>query len=187
MIFDKKIEEFNFEAGKGLYTIAPGADFDTKRPINVLGAKLNIGQGQEISLHVWNYQEWAKVNNRLVDSPIPQGIYYNSNNPYGEINVWPVPNDSNIKLILYSLKPFCNVEDLDDELIFPPGYRKALKLALSCESGPEFGKMPNAKLEDMAMKAKAAIQRTNTDEILMESDAFGLTEKYNATFWRIYG
>lgn len=185
MLFEKKIESFPFVAGKGLYTIGAGADLNTSRPMNILGAKIKISGGYELPLKVWNYQEWAKICARELESDYPHGIYYNAAYPAGEINVWPIPETTEASLILYSLKPLVLLPNAATEIVFPPGYKKALRLTAATELRMEYGKPADPKLEDMATKARAAIQRTNTDELLMECDAFGLNEARESNMWRI--
>lgn len=187
MIFEEKIEEFTFTPGTGSYLIGSGAAFDSLRPQVILGAKVKkAGESYEYPIQVWNIQEWGKISLRDMESGLPDGVYYNPTFPSGTLNFWPVPDEAN-KILLYSIKPLSLISSASSTLSFPPGYKKALKLALASELCVEYGKPVNAKLEDMATKAKASIQRNNSAPVLMQSDAFGLTDgTVDQEIWRPY-
>lgn len=173
MIFEEKIEEFTFTPGTGAYNIGTGATFDTARPQLILGAKVKrAGEATEFALDIFGLQEWGGITLRTAQSELPLAVYYNETYPNGQLNFYPVPSAAN-KFLLYSLKPLTAVIAATT-MSYPPGYRRALKLALATALAPEFGKGDNSKLEDLANKARAAIARTNTKPVYMTSDAFGL-------------
>ncbi|MGE3681954.1 MAG: hypothetical protein AB7G93_09525 [Bdellovibrionales bacterium] len=184
MIFEKKIEEFTLNASDGVYSIGSGADFDTVRPTLIEMAKIKDAvDSYELPLKIWNAQEWAGITLKTTESTFPEGLYYNPKYPNGEISLWPVPSAAN-KLVLYSEKPLTAIASAATTLSYPPGYKKALKYELGIELAPEYGKSVDAKTEDIWKKSKASIARTNTEPVLMTSDAAGLTSR-KAYDWRI--
>lgn len=185
MIFEKKIEELSFVANQGTYTIGSGGDFDTTRPMMILGARAKeANQNYEYPIEIFNIDQWRRISLKTQGNTIPNCLYYNAGFPLGELNFWPVPTAAN-KVILYSLKPLSSLS-LSTSLSYPPGYKKALKYALAAELAAEFGRSLSPKVEDVAIKSKAALQRANTDPVYMESDALAVqNERYSIyKFWR---
>lgn len=174
-VYERTIENLTLQASTGSYTIGSGATFNTVRPQLILAAKFKqSGQNHEFDLRIYNDEEWAQITDKTLESGIVEGIYYNRTVPYGTIYVWPKP-DAADTLILHSLKPLTALAT-STSLSYPPGYKKALKYALACELSPEYGRPVDPKLEQIARDAKVALQRTNTEPVLMRSDAFGLNE-----------
>lgn len=176
ILYEKTIEEFTFVPSQGLYTIGSGANFNTTRPMQILEALVKEASDDfETRIRIYNTQEWAEVGLKSTESELPVGVFYNSKFPNGELNFWPVPSVANT-LILYSLKPLSSVVAATT-LSYPPGYNKALKYTLATELAPEFGRPSNPKIEDVATKAKAAIQRSNFEPVYLSSDAAKLTNR----------
>lgn len=187
LIFEQTIEEFTFTPNTGAYLIGPGAAFDTSRPQIIVGAKFKkAGETFEYPIDVWNIQEWGKISQRALSSGFPEGVYYNPTYPSGTLNFWPVPDAANT-VILYSLKPLSAIASASTTLSYPPGYKGALKDQLKIDLAEEFGRPVTQTMVDSAKDSKAGIQRTNTEPLIMESDAFGLNECPAYDIWRPYG
>jgi hypothetical protein len=187
MIFEKTIEEFTLTPGTGAYSIGDGATFDTTRPQLILGAKMKkAGESYEFPVEIYNSEQWLEITQRALQTGLPYYLYYKPSYPNGTINLWPVPDAANM-LILSSLKPLETISAASTTLSYPPGYKKALKYALASELEIEFGRPINPKIEDVATKTKAAIQRVNTEPAYMQSDAFGLNECTYYDIWRPIG
>lgn len=174
MIFERKIEEFTFTPSTGAYNIGSGATFDTARPQIILAAKVKkAGEDNEVPIDIYNHEEWASITQRTLTSELPSCVYYNPAYPNGQLNFWPVPSAAN-KAILYSLKPLTAIASAATTLSYPPGYKKALKYTLAEELAIEFSRPLDPRINDKADKARAGIQRNNTEPIYLQSDAFGL-------------
>lgn len=187
LIFEQTIEEFTFTPNTGAYLIGPGAAFNSSRPQIIVGAKVKkAGENYEYPIKVWNIQEWGGISQRTLSSELPQGVYYNPTFPSGTLNFWPVPSVAN-KVLLYSMKPLTAIASAATTLSYPPGYKGALKDQLKIDLAEEFGKPVTQTMVDSAKESKAGIQRTNTEPLIMESDAFGLNECPTYDIWRPYG
>lgn len=174
MIFEKKVEEFTFTPDTASYSIATGATFNSARPQVILEARVKkAGEQYEYPLKVLSHQEWARIAQKTLSADLPTSVYYNRTYPSGTLYFWPVPDAANT-LVLHSLKPLTAIASAATTLSYPPGYKKALKYVLASELAPEFGRPLDPKVEQIARDSKAAIARSNTDEVLLTSDAFGL-------------
>lgn len=176
MIYEEKIEQFTFTPGTGLYTIGTGATFNTTRPQIIAAAKVeDASETIEYTLKIISQQEWARIDQKDLQSSIPQVLYFNQAFPSGELNFWPVPSEAR-KVNLYSLKPLTAIASAATTLSYPPGMKPALKYALAVDLAEEYGRPTSARLEKRASDTRAALQRTNTKPVLLEADAFGMNE-----------
>lgn len=183
LIFERSMEEFTMSSGVGSYAIGDGATFDTERPHIIQGVNFKqAGHSEEWQGKVYSTEEWHRICLKTLQTDLPQGIYYNPTYPNGTIHVWPVPKAAHA-LILFSLKPITKIESSSDDIVFPPGYEKALRYELADDLADEYG-TPNPRLYEKAQKYKANIARTNFDPLILRSDAFGLCESVPYDIYR---
>jgi len=96
---------------------------------------------------------------KTATSDIPDCIYINYTYPLATVYVYPVPSTGTLKVS--SAKPLTSLATSATVLALPPGYERALRLALAIELMPMYG-LANQLIMQMAEKAKRDIQKVNS-------------------------
>lgn len=167
-------ESFNLVPGQSSYTIGTGANFNTSRPTQILKANLKTN-GLETPLEIINYQYWASISTKSIESSLPCKLYYEPASPNGIINLYPVPNTAH-QLVLMTLKPFSKIENatVDNELNYPPGYEEAIVYNLAIRLAPAFGKPLLPEVKEIAYNSLNSIKKLNARSITIASDVYGV-------------
>ena len=144
-------------AGKRVYSVGPGGDWDIERPekINNAGFIVEYQQGQseaEISMFVViSYEQWAQLVAKKTTSSIPLVLYYQATtaNGYGSATVWPVPqydssSNESAYIALYTPGYLQEFTSLDDPFLTPKGFREffVYELATKIHERPPYSKQP---------------------------------------------
>lgn len=164
-------EEFTLTPGTQSYTVGATGAFVTARPLKVESASLEI-QGAnpyEVPMEVIDYDQWSRISDKSLQSSIPTKLYVEGSFPNSTIYLWPVPASAN-KVVLYSRKPIASFALVDDQILLPPGYQRALIYNLAIEMAPEYGKEPMSSVVMIAREAKENIKRTNIQSYIMGFD-----------------
>lgn len=161
-------EEFALTPGVQSYQIGNGAAFNSIRPMEILRASILIDT-QEHPVTLLTKELWPNVFDKSISSAIPTNLYFERTYPNATLHVWPKPT-VDYKIVLYSWKPLEKIETLDDDLIFPPGYARALRYSLAIELAPEYGRPIDTAIAAIAEQAKDAIKTVNSDPQYMTVD-----------------
>ena len=154
--------------GKPVYTWGPGGEILSQRPLKLESAILEeSGLGGESPyewpVSVWSQDEYARgIAMKALESTYVQGVYLEPSIPLARLHVWPLPTTSTTTLLLYPWLPLDAMPTLDAVWSFPPGYDRALRLALSIELAAEYGREVPPLLVAMLAESKAAVKRLNT-------------------------
>lgn len=160
-------QSFTFNAAQESYSIGPGGDFNTGRPVKILDPAVylvmtNPSQPLHERLQVINTQQFEEIVLPLTASTIPQRLYYNPTYPLGTLKLWPVVVNTSDKLLLSSWQPIAG--DITDETArfsVPPGYLDAVRYNLAVRLAMEWDKPLKEGVEKLAIEALAKIQRLN--------------------------
>lgn len=150
--------------GKQSYTVGPGGDVDTVRPLKIQQAYSLDAVNDTFNINILEQYDWNLISNRLVTSQIPTVLFYDPQFPLGIINLYPVPmGGGNEPYTLYwtsylQISRFANPY-VDIEL--PPGYEDALVHNLAVRAYPFFGIQPNPLVVELASETKGIVKRTN--------------------------
>lgn len=164
-------EEFTLTPGTQSYTVGASGMLATPRPIKVESASIEI-QGAnvyEVPIEIIDYDEWSRISQKSVETPIPSKMYVEGSFPNSTIYLWPVPSEAH-KVVIYSRKPIASFASINDSISLPPGYLRALTYNLAIEIAPEYGKEPLSTVVMTAREAKENIKRTNTQSYVMGFD-----------------
>ena len=158
-------QQFTLAVGKGAYTIGPGGEIDAPRPLRLSDAAgaaylLDVNNNR-YPMDVIDQQTWNLKTTSLVNSNLPDTLFYDPQYPLGIINIWPVPNIS-YPVFFMALAQLGAFPSLKAPLILPPGYYLAISTNLAVALKPYY---KNAQLEPIvvarAMESKGNIKRTN--------------------------
>lgn len=163
---------FLLTAGQSTYTLGPGGDWDTPRPMRIEQAKTilypvidgeNITTNQQtlfMPLTLISDERYADIVMRDLQSSWPTKIYDNGAYPLRKIRVWPVPSEQ-YAVELWMWDPLATYDTLDQELNLPPGYERYLRLKVAAEIAPEFGKELSRSTVAALTEAEANVKRMN--------------------------
>jgi hypothetical protein len=149
-------------AGTQQLTWGPGGDVPTARPIALQPyAQYRDVTGLELPLLVTTHQEeYAALVLKQQTASTLQVLYYAPSMPTGTLYGWPVTTQS-WQVIVYPWQVLGRFPGLDDQIDFPPGYERALRVGLALEAAASYAAQPSPMLGAILNEAKAAIKRTN--------------------------
>jgi hypothetical protein len=158
-VWQRTNETFTAVPGQAVYTIGPGGNWNTSRPVRINDAYTTVN-GEDFHIEVINQQQYNDTAVKALQDSIVQRLLYLNTNELGTITLWPVPQvASQITLSMDTL--LTNITDPNTELVYPPGYAKALRYGLAVEFAPEFGTTASATVTQIAQDSKADIKRAN--------------------------
>lgn len=155
--------------GSQTYTIGPTGDVVASRPLKVMSASSVDQFGTEYPCNIINQELWDAISvKNVVGSPVSD-IWYQATNISGTLNVYPKASSN------YSLHLKCMVLldsfSLDTQIYLPEGYESALTLTLADDISGVFGRPMNPDLRRRATAAVRTIKRTNSEPLLMGTEA----------------
>lgn len=159
-------QTFEFVAAQDSYSIGPGGDFNTVRPVRIIDAKYIVMTNPDQPLHegleVINSQQYEAIVLPLTASTIPQRLYYNPTYPLGTLRLWPVVVNTSDKLLISSWQPISGgITDQAAVFSVPPGYLDAVRYHLAIRLAMEWDKPLKEGVMMLATEALAKVQRLN--------------------------
>lgn len=156
--------------------MAPGADYQTPRPVRIEFAgliqnNLDTSVPAELPLAILTPLDWASIAVKNITGSTPQKLYYEPTLPNGTIWLWPIPQVANqIALMLWQqLGSFTTVNDAVE---LPQGYLKALQYNLALEIAARPWHPPVIPMSPMAIdiahKSKAWVKAMNRPTMDLE-------------------
>ena len=184
LVYSVLPETFSLVAGKKKYTMGPGGDFDTVRPVRVELAKFIYSQigtpgpgPLHLSLEIINVDQYNAFIVPDTQSPIPMWVYIDDAFPLRNVYFYTVPNMVN-SVELFTWKQLTGFPNLDADISLPPGYEKALRYALAMELAPEYGTSPSDVVVSTAATARADVMSSNNTYVpLLQADAALIANK----------
>ncbi len=171
LVFTETTETFTLSPNQQQYTIGVGAsDFDTVNPFLIEIAYVTNGTTDYV-VELYDQKQWGAISTKNT-SGIPQVLYYDNNTPIGNIYLYPLPSSVDT-LTLSSRKPITAFTSLDEVLVLPAGYKRALTFNLAVDIAPEYEKEPSNTVINIANQAKANVFSYNArnDNNLSSTDS----------------
>lgn len=150
LIYSRSLESFTLTANQQNYTLGPGGNFNTERPVKIMWAYVRVG-GIDYTLDIVEDESFATIIWKNQGS-IPQFLNYTNGYPQGTIKLWPFPA-SGYQLFLLMEKALPEFSSLNTEVALPPGWKRALTYNLAIEIAPQYGQELSATAVDIAGKS----------------------------------
>jgi len=178
MIYNNVQEVFPFIGGTQTYTIGAGGNFNTSRPINITNALVRDTNNNDLTITIWDYEEYSNIISKAITATIPLGVYYNAAYPLSTLSFWPVPQDTSYRFVLWSWKVLSSFTNINEDISFPPGYEDAIESNLAARCCAAFNRPLTQELAIWANESKAQIKRINVNvpELVMPSAIRGGNE-----------
>lgn len=161
-------EAFTLVPNKVSYSMGIGGDFNTVRPISVEGATITVN-GADFAVSQMAFDDWSAIRLKTLATSYTEYMYVDETYPLSTVYLYPISTIASI-LTLYCRKPFSSFANLTDEVIFPPGYSRAMKYQLACELASEYQTTAGEDVKQLAIGARAGLKRTNKRNITMQVD-----------------
>ncbi len=166
------IKEYNvtLTASDADYRIGTGQSINTPKPLKILSAFFHNGTSNvDIPMILLTRQQYNMLGNKTSEGQ-PSQFYYDVQNDYGDLYVFPVPDTtaadaSNYVRIVYQ-RPYEDFDSNTDTPDFPQEWYDAIKFGLASRLAAEYG----LTLENQGYLRKMA------QEIKQEALNFGLEE-----------
>jgi hypothetical protein len=178
-VFAKLFSLFTLVPNLSPHTIGPaqGATFALpQRPVRIDGCTIvisnNDGTTTDIPVNSTRDADWWNfVRIKTLPSQIPTDLYYEPDVPNGSMFFWPVPN-LNYGARVESWQAIQQFATINDALVLPPAYRKAITLSVAEElAGPRSN---DPKLAEKAAEARSAIWSNNAQSPTMSTAQAGM-------------
>ena len=176
-IYSINYYDFSFTPNKQTYTLGPGGDWDIERPMELTSMYVRyetnatgpVPTKVDIPMEKLTDEQYAAIAVKNVRAIFPTKFYDNGDYPLRTITVWPIPSTTHTSQ-LWLWQPLPDPETIDDPLLFPKGYERALRFALAMELAPEFGKEIPDQVRRIARQSKSVIKRLNSIPQIMAGD-----------------
>jgi hypothetical protein len=168
------IKQFEFPlTGQQTYTLGPGGDWDVPRPMKIetAYARLQPGSPQQldIAMQPLTVQQYASIAVKKTPSTFPFAYYDNNNYPLRDITLFPIPSGP-ANIVLWLREPLIDLDDIDAEVMYPPGYERAFRFNLAVELAAEFGKTCSPEVIARANNSINELQRLNSVPMYLRGD-----------------
>ena len=156
---------FLFLPGKNQYTIGPGGDITDTRPLRVSddpgSAWLLDVNNNRYPMDVLDQMAWNLRVTAVMNSDLPDTLFYDSQYPLGIVNIWPTPNLA-YTCCFSSYLQLGDFASLTSAFSLPPGYKRTIVTNLAVTAKPYFtGSQLDPLVLNEAMQTKGTIKRNN--------------------------
>lgn len=112
-------------------------DIAIARPVELLGAFTRAG-GVDNPLGIITERFWDGLSDKAATAALASKILYRPNYPFGQLLMYKIPTAAAV-LHLKTRNGITSFTSLTQDQPMPPGYRRALTLAVAIDMAPEFG------------------------------------------------
>ena len=115
-------------------TIGVGQTLNTPAPLKVLQAYRNVN----VPMNVYTHYDYNLLP-LSTSSGTPINLYYQPKATFGEINLWPKPDDSTTTITIFYQRPFEDMVTSTDNVDFPSYWTEAIIYGLAWRLSAEYG------------------------------------------------
>lgn len=166
---------FALSNGVATYAVGPAQTFNMDRPDWIDSAA--VTRSTDVPTFEYDMdgpledEEWNAIRMKTLTDALPRAFQYRPTFPYGELNIWPVPNVSTLSIVLYAPVTLVEPPTLATLLSLPPGYRRMLRTNLGVElASGAFMRAVSPLLVKRAIDSKAAVLGNNIEPIIRTPD-----------------
>jgi len=159
LVYSRTWEDFALVPGQLSYSIGTGGDFNTTRPTQIISAYITLA-GSNISyplMEITDDQYALEINQKNLSSNIPQFYNFDNQYPLAHIRIWQVPSTTST-FHMQSEKQVSNFASLDDIIILPPGWNRAIRYNLAVDLSPEYNMPITPVIAQIAQESKGILR-----------------------------
>lgn len=163
-------ETFSTVANQATYTIGPGGDFNTTRPLEITGSGLlqNPGTSSEVEIarQVLTDDQYENITMKGLTGNMWTSVYYNANfaSDRASIFLWPTPTTDVWGISIYRRDNLTEFASLTQPYYLPPGYAEMYEYNLAMRLASPYGRtgLVPADVAQHAAMTLMNIKRQNT-------------------------
>jgi hypothetical protein len=158
--------------GVNTYTIGPGGDINSTRPVRIENAFVRTPSGLnsvDYPIDIIGQTQWDAIGVKNITG-IPRKLFYNPQYPLAEINLYPAPLSNAYTLYIDSYLRIQSFDNAADLINLPPGYARALIYNLALEVAPAYAATPSALVMKFANESKRVLKRLNSPDMIAATD-----------------
>lgn len=146
-------------AGQQSYTMGPGGDINTTRPLKIENARLRW-IGVDYPLTVIDQAAWARIRAHSLTSNLPQYVWPSGDYPLTTLSLWPLPSVP-MQIIVGVRVPLESIASLATSVALPPGYEDLIAYGLAIRLAPEYEMATPPEVIATFRDTMRSIKRTN--------------------------
>ena len=154
-------EDFPLVAGKQSYTMGPGGNFNTLRPVSIRNVSCIYTDGSVTPVELIDSPTYGAILERGLQAPLVERLYNDNAYPVVNLYMWPVPNNSGVQIEISSWQQLGTFAALTTPFSFPPGYQAAVEYNLAVWLAPMFSRPVSQELMLNAQSTLATIRKLN--------------------------
>ena len=159
-VYGAQTESFPTVPGQFLYTIGPGGNWNTTRPVRISGDGICTFSGVDFSVEQIGQAEYDQISLKTLQEPISKWFLYVNENPLGKIFLWPVPSQT-VTITLDTDRILTSIADTTITMNFPPGYLLMFKYQLALLLATDYGVALSPETLAIAVSSLATLKRAN--------------------------
>lgn len=173
-------ETFPIVSSQSTYTIGPGGDFNTSRPLNICGSYVRLGT---VDYPVVTIDDEIYTTQIMIKNitGIPEWLSYDNGFPIGKIRLFPVPSAA-YQLFILSEKPISDF-GLDDDVTLAPGWKRAIIFNMADEICGDYGQETPDTVLRTAQKSLSLIRKQIMRQRSMDAYPQGVSVNNIYTGW----
>lgn len=145
--------------GQQAYTMGPGSDIDTIRPLDIENARLRWN-GVDYPMTIIDQAAWSLLRVKTLQSNLPQYVWPSGDYPLTTLSLWPTPTIP-MEIIVGVRVPLESIPSLAADIALPPGYEDLLAYGLAIRIAPEYGIAVSAEVAAVYAELVRTVKRTN--------------------------
>ena len=167
-VFCTQDQTFTWPAGQITRTLGPSGNFVGLRPVLLDESTYYRDASTNVSFGIKfiNQQQYNGIAVKTVTSTYPQVIFVNMGFPNVTMTVYPQPT-RDLEWHFVSVQKLDEPATLVTDLLFPPGYLRAVTYNLAMDMAPEYGVEPSPQVQRIAMTSKRNLKRINNPDDVM--------------------
>lgn len=163
-------ETFATVANQATYTIGPGGDFNTSRPLDLTGSGLlqNPGTSAEVEIprQILTDDQYEAITMKGLTGNMWTAVYFNPNfdQDRASIFLWPTPTSNAYGIAVYRRDNLTEFASLTQTYYLPPGYAEMYAYNLATRLAAPYGRTGQvpAEIAEFAAQSRMNIKRQNT-------------------------
>jgi hypothetical protein len=159
-VYHSATQTFATVATQAVYTIGPGGNWNTVRPVRINDDPACTFNGVDFPVKLIGQDEYNAIGLKTQQQPIVEKLLYVNDNPLGIITLWPVPSGI-VNITLDIDRVLTAVTDATTAMILPPGYLLMMRYMLGILIAPDYGIPITPEISGIASKALADVKRAN--------------------------
>lgn len=162
--------EFPLVNGTQTYKIGPGTTVDIQAPMRLEKGQVYLKQtdNTEFVMECLSQEDWGGITIKSTPGR-PYSFYFENLSPFGQINVYPVPNAA-YSIILYLEQLLAQIVNPQAQFSLQNAYAKALSCNLAIDLASEYDAEVTPELALQAAESLADLKRNNYVSPIMQCE-----------------